>query len=461
MLCFFNTLTGKPEEFHPLKKGEVRIYTCGPTVYDYSHIGNFRAYIFEDLLRRYLKFRGYRVIQVMNITDIDDKIIRGANEAGEDVFTFASRYLKAFFEDIDALRIERAEYYPKATEHIEDMKLLITRLIEKGHAYVKGGSVYFKIDSFPRYGELARLDLDSLKPGSRVDADEYNKEDVRDFSLWKAKKKEEPSWDSPWGEGRPGWHIECSAMSMHYLGATFDIHTGGVDNIFPHHENEIAQSEAATGKPFVRYWLHCKHLVVEGEKMSKSKGNFYTLRDLFSKGYDPLAIRYLLLATNYRKPLNFTFEGLKKAATTIERLNDFVDRLASSSFTHPSGKKLDKALKRAEEKFIAELDNDLNISGALGGLFELVRDANTAFDEGSLTEGDKERVLGLLRNWNRVLDVIEEPKPLPDELIKLVEKRNEARRSRDYKLSDEIRMKLLEKGIVLEDTKYGTRWRRR
>jgi len=461
MLRFFNTLTGRIEEFHPLSEGEVRMYTCGPTVYDYAHIGNFRAYIFEDLLRRHLKFRGFRVIQVMNITDIDDKIIRRANEVGEDIFTFASRYIEAFFEDIDALRIERAEYYPRATEHIEDMKRLIERLIEKGHAYIKEGSVYFKIDTFPDYGKLSKLDPESLEVGSRVDADEYTKDDVRDFALWKARKEGEPYWDSPWGEGRPGWHIECSAMSMRYLGETFDIHTGGVDNIFPHHENEIAQSEAATGKPFVRYWLHCQHLVVEGEKMSKSKGNFYTLRDLLEKGYDPVAIRYLLLATHYRKPLNFTFEGLRNAETTVERINDFLDRLASSSFTSSGNGALEKAISRAEEKFTAELDDDLNISGALAALFELIRETNTALDSGAISEGERRKILSLFRNWNRVLGVIEEPEELPDELLRLIRERNEARRARNYKLADEIRARLLEKGIVLEDTKYGTRWRRK
>jgi len=437
MLRFFNTLTGRIEEFHPLSEGEVRMYTCGPTVYDYAHIGNFRAYIFEDLLRRHLKFRGFRVIQVMNITDIDDKIIRRANE------------------------VERAEYYPRATEHIEDMKRLIERLIEKGHAYIKEGSVYFKIDTFPDYGKLSKLDPESLEVGSRVDADEYTKDDVRDFALWKARKEGEPYWDSPWGEGRPGWHIECSAMSMRYLGETFDIHTGGVDNIFPHHENEIAQSEAATGKPFVRYWLHCQHLVVEGEKMSKSKGNFYTLRDLLEKGYDPVAIRYLLLATHYRKPLNFTFEGLRNAEITVERINDFLDRLASSSFTSSGNGALEKAISRAEEKFTAELDDDLNISGALAALFELIREANTALDSGAISEGERRKILSLFRNWNRVLGVIEEPEELPDELLRLIRERNEARRARNYKLADEIRARLLEKGIVLEDTKYGTRWRRK
>ncbi len=310
MLRFYNTLSNRKEPFVPLYPGKVLIYTCGPTVYDYAHIGNFRSYIFEDLLRRYLKFKGYQVTQVMNITDVDDKIIRASKAAGQDIGEFTKKYISAFFEDLDALGIERAEFYPRATEHIPEMVELIKKLQQKGFTYTTDGSIYFKLSSFPSYGKLSKIDLQGIKPGARMDLDEYEKEDVRDFVLWKGKKEGEPYWKTELGPGRPGWHIECSAMSMHYLGESFDIHAGGVDLIFPHHENEIAQSEAATSRQFVRYWLHCRHLIVEGEKMSKSKGNYYTLRDLLGKGYQPLAVRYLLLSAHYRRQLNFTKEGL-------------------------------------------------------------------------------------------------------------------------------------------------------
>ena len=327
MIRFHNTLSRCKEEFRPLVDGEVRLYTCGPTVYDYAHIGNFRAYVWEDLLRRYLKASGYRVTQVMNITDVDDKTIRGAREAGASLEEFTARYIEAFFEDLDALGIERAEHYPRATRHIPEMIALIERLHETGHAYESKGSHYFRLDSFPTYGRLARLDREGMIENFRVDSDEYEKSDVRDFVLWKARKEGEPCWETPLGPGRPGWHVECSAMSMKYLGESFDIHTGGADNVFPHHENEIAQSEAATGKRFVRTWMHCAHLVVNGEKMSKSKGNFYTLRDLQRQGHDPQAIRYLLVSQHYRKPLNFTLDGIAWAAANLNRLGDCRRRL--------------------------------------------------------------------------------------------------------------------------------------
>ncbi|RMF88331.1 MAG: cysteine--tRNA ligase, partial [Nitrospinota bacterium] len=317
MLKFYNSLTRRKEEFHPIEPGRVRMYTCGPTVYDYAHIGNFRAYIFEDILRRYLKYKGYQVTQVMNITDVDDKTIRESRRRGMSLKEFTSFYVQAFFEDLETLNIERAEYYPAATEHIDQMVALIKRLIENGHTYEVDGSIYFRISTFPAYGRLAGLDAVQLQGGAsgRVDADEYGKEDVRDFVLWKAWREEDGDvfWETELGKGRPGWHIECSAMSMHYLGEHFDIHTGGIDNLFPHHENEIAQSEAATKKPFVNYWLHCQHLLVNNAKMSKSLGNFYTLRDLLERGYKPKAIRYALLSTHYRQQHNFTFEGLAAA----------------------------------------------------------------------------------------------------------------------------------------------------
>ena len=308
MIKFFNTLSGRKEEFQPFVSGEVKLYTCGPTVYDYAHIGNFRAYIFEDLLKRFLLFMGFKVTHVMNITDVDDKTIRGAAAQGISLAAFTEIYTKAFFEDIRTLQIAPADHYPRATEHIPEMVAMVKGLIRKGYAYKKDGSYYFSIGKFPEYGKLSKINIEELQPGQRVDADEYEKESVHDFALWKSKKEGEPFWQTEIGPGRPGWHIECSAMSSKYLGETFDIHCGGVDNIFPHHENEIAQSEALWGKPFVRYWLHCHHLVVDGEKMSKSKGNQFTLRDLLSRNVDPLALRFLLLATHYRKTLNFTFE---------------------------------------------------------------------------------------------------------------------------------------------------------
>ena len=359
------------------------MYTCGPTVYDYAHIGNFRAYAWEDLLRRYLKARGYRVVHVMNITDVDDKTIRGARAAGVSLDQFTEKYIQAFFEDLDTLGIERAEHYPRATRHIPEMVDLVRRLMERGHAYESKGSIYFRLDSFPDYGKLANLDREGMIANFRVDSDEYEKSDVRDFVLWKARKEDEPYWDTSLGEGRPGWHVECSAMSMKYLGESFDIHTGGTDNIFPHHENEIAQSEAATGKRFVRTWMHCSHLVVNGEKMSKSKGNFFTLRDLIQRGCGARAVRYLLISQHYRKPLNFTLEGIAWAASNLNRLGDCVRRLAGSL---PSGR--DEALARftsgVRDRFYDAMDDDLNSATALGFLFELVREGNTASDRGTL-----------------------------------------------------------------------------
>jgi len=328
-LRFWNTMTRRLDEFQPLEPGRVGLYTCGPTVYDFAHLGNFRAYIFEDLLRRYLEYSGFQVTQVMNITDIDDKTIRRSREEGLSLTDYTRRYEKAFYEDRDALRIKPAAFYPRATDHIPEMVELVRRLEAGGFAYRKDGSIYFSIEKFPGYGRLAGIEAGALKAGVRVDSDEYEKEDVRDFVLWKESKPGEPVYETTLGPGRPGWHLECSAMSMKYLGETFDIHTGGVDNIFPHHENEIAQSEAATGRPFARYFLHCAHLMVEGEKMAKSKGNFYTLRDLLARGHDPVAVRALLLAVHYRSPLNFTFDGLAAAGRSVERIQGFYRRLDS------------------------------------------------------------------------------------------------------------------------------------
>src|SRR5258707_1221964 len=327
-LHLYDNYTRTLRVFEPLKPGrDVGMYTCGPTVHDYSHIGNFRTFLFEDVLRRVLEQEGYEVTQVMNLTDVEDRIIRKAAERGQTIDEFTEQYIEAFFQDLDTLRIERAEHYPRATQHIFEMVSLIERLTENGHTYVADGSTYYRISSFPRYGALAHLDVSGLKAGARVDVDEYGKDDPRDFALWKARKPGEQSWETPLGAGRPGWHIECSAMSMQYLGETLDIHAGGVDLIFPHHENEIAQAESITGKPFARFWLHSEHLHIESQKMSKSLGNFYTLRDLLDLGYHPEAIRYLLASVPYRKKLNFTFEGLKAASKSIERLRDFEQRI--------------------------------------------------------------------------------------------------------------------------------------
>lgn len=463
MLKFYNTLTRKKEEFKPIQPGEVRMYTCGPTVYDYPHIGNFRAYVFEDILRRYLKYKGYHVIQVMNITDIDDKIIKGAQASGQDIYSYAEEYTKAFFKDLDTLKIEHAEYYPKATDHIAEMVELIKKLLDKGNAYYSDGSIYFKISTFPHYGKLSKLKPEDFQTGHMTDSDEYTKEDIRDFALWKARKEGEPYWETKLGEGRPGWHIECSAMSMKYLGETLDIHTGGVDNIFPHHENEIAQSEAITGKPFARYWLHCRHLIVEGEKMSKSKGNFYTLEDLLNKGYNPLAVRYLLASVHYRKQLNFTFDSLEQAQNSLERLEEFFLRLESEKL--PSGKndELSTLIEEAKKDFEKAMDDDLNTSAALGAIFTFVRKSNILLTDGLLKEENKNEILTFFESINTVFYImpIKESKILEPEIEHLIELRAKARQEKDFKKADQIREELLKKGIILQDTRDGVRWRQK
>lgn len=456
---FYNTLIKSVEEFSPIEGDVVKMYTCGPTVYDYAHIGNFRTYVFEDILRRWLKFRGYKVIQVMNITDVDDKTIMGANEKGISLDEYTREYTNAFFEDIDTLRIERAEHYPRATEHINEMIALIEKLIEKGIAYVADDGIYYSIAKFPEYGKLSGFDVKSVKAGARVAKDEYDKEDVRDFALWKFRRPDEPFWSAPFGDGRPGWHIECSAMSMKYLGETFDIHIGGVDNIFPHHENEIAQSEGATGKKFVRYWLHSEHLIVEGRKMSKSLGNFYTLRDLLSMGYNPIAIRYLLLSTHYRKQLNFTFDGLKGAYSTVMRLWDTIGRLESISDLSVDNKvkpKVRDMIDRMVKGFTEEMDDDLNISPALAHLFDFIRDVNSTIDRGELGSADASEILKALQSVDTVLDVmtpIEEE--IPSEITEMVEKRERAREMKDFGLADRIREEVFNLGYIIEDTKDG------
>jgi len=461
MIKFYNTLTKKKEEFIPIEDKIVKMYTCGPTVYDFAHIGNFRAYIFEDLLHRYLEFRGYKVVRVMNITDVDDKTIQGAKREGISLKEYTDRYLKYFLEDMETLRIKKPEYLPRATEHIDDMVEIIKKLIEKGYAYRKNGSAYYNISKFPDYGKLSGIELKNIKPGARVETDEYTKEDVRDFALWKEAKEEEGIWwKTEIGNGRPGWHIECSAMSMKYLGETFDIHTGGVDNIFPHHENEIAQSEAATGKKFVNYWLHCAHLLVNNEKMSKSKGNFYTLRDLLQKGYNPVAIRYLLLTTHYKDPLNFTEKSLKAAENTIKNYNGFYSSLNFLKEDKEEAK-IEEEIEKARNGFIENLDDDLNISPALASIFNLIKFANKRISEGKLGKKEAEKVKKFLEEVDYVLCILEKKdEKIPQEDLELIKEREKARKEKNYKRADEIREYLKNKGIILEDTPYGTIWRK-
>ncbi len=459
-LRFYNTLTKKKEEFIPLKNGKVGLYTCGPTVYDYAHLGNFRAYIFEDLLHRYLEYKGYQVTQVMNITDVDDKTIKGAKEKGTTLSEYTKKYEEAFFEDIETLKIKKANYYPRATEHIKEMANLVKRLLKKNYAYEKDGSIYFSIKKFPDYGKLSGVDLSQMKEGRRSDLDEYQKEDIKDFCLWKAGKEGEPSWETEVGKGRPGWHIECSAMSMKYLGESFDLHTGGIDNIFPHHENEIAQSEAGTDKKFVNYWLHCAYLLVNNEKMAKSKGNFYTLRYLLDKGYNPLSIRYLLLSTHYRAPLNFTFENLKGAENSLRRLLDFKNRLKNATIKEKYNQSLHQDILNAKKNFEESLDDDLNISSALSAIFNLVKETNIVLEKQDLNKKNTSDVLQTLNDFDKVLGLLEEKSvSLNKECQDLIKEREEARKRKDFKKADEIRKKLLNKGIVLEDTKEGTRWK--
>ncbi len=461
-LQFKNTLTGKKEDFTPISQGKVRLYTCGPTVYNFAHIGNFRTFMFEDLLRRYLKYKGFQVTQVMNITDIDDKIIRDSQAQGRKLREFTDPYTEAFFQDLDTLGIERAEIYPRATDHISEMVSIIKTLVARGMAYEVDGNYYFKISSFPDYGKLAKIDTASLKPGARVASDEYEKESVSDFALWKAwdEKDGDIYWETEIGKGRPGWHLECSAMSMKYLGDRFDIHTGGVDNIFPHHENEIAQSEGCTGHPFVNYWLHAEHLIVEGRKMSKSLGNYFTLRDLLDKGYSGTAVRYVLLATHYRQQLNFTFQGLDAAAAALERYNDFIRNLES----HPGGDSdgsASEVLRTARERFESELDDDLNISGALGVVFDFIRDMNRLRADGTLSTEDVRAALELIRSFDTVLGFELKSESLDDEIESLIARRTEARRTRDFATADRIRDDLVSRGIVLEDTPQGVKWKRK
>jgi cysteinyl-tRNA synthetase len=466
MIAFFNTLSGRQEPFVPLSPGSVKLYTCGPTVYDEPHIGNYRAYVFEDLLKRFLRYAGMNVLHVMNITDVDDKTIRGANARGIGLEEYTAPFIRSFFDGLKLLRIAPADHYPRATAFIPEMVEIIQGLLEKGFAYVKDGSVYFSIARFPEYGKLSKIKPEDLRTtervGARLEADEYEKDSARDFALWKAAKPEEPAWETPIGRGRPGWHIECSAMSAKYLGPTFDIHCGGVDNIFPHHENEIAQSEAYYGRPFVRTWLHCHHLIVDGEKMSKSKGNVHALRDLVDKrGLDPLVLRYFLISTHYRRVLNFTAEALEQSAAALQRIRDFVFELEKRPF--PAGRTGAAAslLDTAKAGFLEGLGDDLNISVALTALFDLIRGANTLIKDDRLGADDARDLAAFVFSADEILAVLPERRDeaLSEDLRHKVEEREQARKDKNWPLADRLRKELLDAGVVVEDTKDGVRWK--
>src|SRR5580658_2367625 len=490
-LRLFNTLTGQIEPLEPADVKALRMYACGPTVYDYGHIGNFRTFLQVDILRRALKLTGTALRHVMNITDVDDKIIRNAAEAGVPIGEYTRKYVDAFFEDLEWLRIERPELMVHATKHIPQMVTLVEKLAEAGAAYqTEDGSWYFRLRSFPEYGKLSKKDLSGMEDGARVDVDEYEKDSAPDFALWKAAKPGETAWDTPIGRGRPGWHIECSAMAMEYLGDSFDLHAGGEDLMFPHHENEIAQSESVTHKPFARHWMHVRFLLVDGRKMSKSEGNFFTLRDLLLKGYKASAIRLALISVPYRHQLNFTFDGLTDATNSIERLRTFHRRLTTGSFPDGEDAGMQTAAKRAHEKYMEALANDLNTAEAKAPVFELVRSANTAIDQGQFCAGDRDTILTVLKDFDAVFDVIEdhdaEPsrralewaeqagrmddvapelvarQALSDEQVDaLVAERTTAKKRRDFARADQIRNELAEKGIVIEDSKDGVRWKRK
>jgi cysteinyl-tRNA synthetase len=474
-IVFQNTLSGHKEPFVALHPGQVRIYTCGPTVYDYAHVGNFRTFVFQDILRRFLRSRGFQVIQVMNLTDVDDRIIANAAAAGVGIREYTEKYVAIFLADRLALSLETPEHVVRATDHIEDMVKLIERLTAKGFTYESGGSVYYRISKFPRYGQLAKLDFAGIQPGARVDVDRYDKADARDFALWKAPKPNEFFWNTRIGPGRPGWHIECSAMAMEYLGETLDIHTGGIDLVFPHHENEIAQSEAATGKPFVRYWLHAEHLLMDSEKMSKSLGNFLTLRQLLAGGIKPSSLRFLLAAVPYRSKLNFTEDSLQQAAKSVERLRTFAARLRTGTFPEGRSSMAERSVK-ARQEIEEGLEDDLNTAQALAAVFDLVREANIAMDSGEFRQEDVPAVQQTLEIFDEIFKVLVDDDAeklralgLADsaafgdaEVEALVAERQAARKRRDFAASDRIRQELSDRGIVLEDSRDGgVRWKRK
>ena len=490
-LRLFNTLTGQLDALVPSDGKALRMYACGPTVYDYGHIGNFRTFLQIDVLRRFLKLMGTPLRHVMNITDVDDKIIRNAAQAGVPIGQYTAKYEQAFFEDLDFLRIQRPEQLARATEHIPRMVELIQKLAAAQAAYqAEDGSWYFRLSAFPAYGKLSKKDLSGMEDGARVDVDEYEKDSARDFALWKAAKPGETSWETPIGRGRPGWHIECSAMAMEYLGDSFDLHAGGEDLMFPHHENEIAQSETVTKKPFALHWMHVRFLLVDGRKMSKSEGNFFTLRDLLLKGYKASAIRLALISVPYRHQLNFTFDGLTEATNAIDRLRTFHQRITQGSFAAGANPALQAAAQKAQADYLSALSNDLNTAEARAPIFDLVRAANTAIDQGQLFAGDRDAILAVLSSFDAVFDVIEdkdaEPtrralewaeqsgrmadvapellarQSLTDEAVEaLVAERTQAKKQRNFARADQIRNELAEKGIVIEDSKDGVRWKRK
>jgi cysteinyl-tRNA synthetase len=490
-LRLFNTMTGEMDPVTPADGETLRMYACGPTVYDYGHIGNFRTFLQLDVLRRFLKLTGTKLRHVMNITDVDDKIIRNAAAAGVTIGEYTARFEKAFFDDLETLRVQRPEVMARATEHIPRMVELVQKLAAAGAAYqAEDGSWYFRLAAFPEYGKLSKKDLSGMEDGARVDLDEYEKDSARDFALWKAAKPGETSWDTAIGRGRPGWHIECSAMAMEYLGESFDLHAGGEDLIFPHHENEIAQSESVTHKEFARIWMHVRFLLVDGRKMSKSEGNFYTLRDLLLKGYKASAIRLALISVPYRHQMNFTFEGLAEATAAIDRLRTFRERLMEGSFAPGLNEAMQEAAWNARAEYLAALANDLNTAEARAPIFELLRAANTAMDQGDLKAGDRDAILVVLKDFDAIFDVLEDGdaeatrralewaekegrmseaaeellarQGITDAAIEaLVEERSLAKKQRNFARADEIRKELAEKGVVIEDSKDGVRWKRK
>src|SRR5947209_1337728 len=489
-LRLYNTLSGDIEEFRPSENGTVRFYACGPTVYDYGHIGNFRTFVAVDLLRRFLRFSGHPLNHVMNITDVDDKISRNAAKGGVGVNEYTRKYETAFLEDCDSLNIQQPEKLVRATDHIEQMAVFIRKLEELGYAYrTEDGSYYFRISKFPDYGKLSKKDFSGMLDGARVEVDEYEKDSARDFALWKAPKPGEAKWETSIGPGRPGWHIECSVMSMQYLGDSFDLHAGGEDLIFPHHENEIAQSESYSGKCFARHWMHVRFLLVEGEKMSKSLGNFYTLRDLLLKGYKASAIRFLLSSVPYRKQLNFTFDGLRSAEHSVERLRNLRDRLQSHTFPEGTTADLQQLATETRERMVAGMEDDLNTAQALAAVFDMVREVNTAADHARIKSGDSAPLLQVLDDFDSIFAVmqdddaeksrravawaqsegrsIEDPNLLTvaalsdQDVERLLAERAQAKRSRDFARADALRLELTDKGILVEDSKEGTRWKRK
>ncbi|HEX4605027.1 MAG TPA: cysteine--tRNA ligase [Candidatus Angelobacter sp.] len=487
-LRLYNTLSGKVEEFAPAVDNTVRMYACGPTVYDYGHIGNFRTFVAVDILRRFLRQSGFKLQHVMNITDVDDKIIRNAARDKKTVQEYTRKYEEAFLQDMDSLNIERPERMVRATEHIQEMAEFIAALEKKGFAYrTEDGSYYFRIAKFPEYGKLSKKDFAGMETGARVDVDEYEKDNARDFALWKAPKEGEAFWESPIGPGRPGWHIECSVMSMKYLGDSFDLHTGGEDLTFPHHENEIAQSESLTGKIFARHWMHVRFLLVEGEKMSKSLGNFYTLRDLLVKGHKASAIRFLLTSVPYRKQLNFTFAGLEQGAKSVERLRTFDARMRMSRLPAGTNPMAQEAAATAKREMRAGLEDDLNTARASAAIFDMVREVNTLADRGELRDGDKAPVLEALRQFDEIFAVLKDDDAektkaamewarshgvateagvggsgiSDEEVNRLIEERNAAKKARDFARSDALRKQLADAGIIVEDSKDGSRWKRK